>query len=329
MSDAQTPSRPVGRGKSATSSQSAPGTVPQLDQLLAQQARLETLIANLQQARTPSVDDARPQDVDLAPVSLSSKLPEFWAADPVVWFGQIEAIFATRNITQQLTKFHYVISSLSPEYAAEVRDLILSPPTHSPYDTLKSQLIQRTQASEHERLRLLLSTEELGDQKPSALLRRMQQLMGEHHMDDALFRELFEQKLPGHVRMVLASSSSSLQLSELAQLADRILEVAQPSPLAVHSVATNTVSSEITALKEQMEALTTTVKELAESQHRLVQQSRVRGRSRGRGRSPTPHSAPTSSAASAPLCYYHQRFGNDAFRCTQPCSFSGNAPAGQ
>ena len=40
----------------------------------------------------------------------------------------MEATFTTRLITFQETRFDYVIASLSPEVATEIRDLILKPP---------------------------------------------------------------------------------------------------------------------------------------------------------------------------------------------------------
>ena len=55
---------------------------------------------------------------------------------------QVEAQFATRGINNQRTMFDYVIASLSPEVAIEIRDLILTPPGEDQYDTLKAQLIQ-------------------------------------------------------------------------------------------------------------------------------------------------------------------------------------------
>jgi hypothetical protein len=51
-----------------------------------------------------------------------------------VWFEQLEGPFALSNITQDATKFHYVISKLDDKYVAEVEDVItnLPPPTHRP-----------------------------------------------------------------------------------------------------------------------------------------------------------------------------------------------------
>ena len=157
---------------------------------------------------------------------INLKLPPFWPSDPEVWFAQ----FATRGITAQK-----IVASLSPEYATEVRDLILHPPATRPYDSLRDQLVKRTAASDQRRLQQLLHSEELGDRKPSQLLRRMQQLLGDSAAatDSAFVRSLFLQRLPANVRMVLASAADSISLEDLAQLADhlsRLFTTPRPRP---------------------------------------------------------------------------------------------------
>ena len=117
------------------------------------------------------MDDHHEQPTRVSTVQL--KLPPFCPADPQVWFAQVEAQFSTKNITEQRAKFDHVVASLAPEFATEVRDLILQPPDATPYDRLKEQLMKRTAATEQCHLQQLFNAEELGDKKPTQLLRRM------------------------------------------------------------------------------------------------------------------------------------------------------------
>ena len=248
--------------------------------------------------------------------AVSVKLPPFWPTDPTVWFLQIEAQFSTRGITSQKTRFEYVISSLSPEIACEVRDLLIKPPEENPYDTLKAELVKRTAASEQRKLQQLLGGEELGDRKPTQLLRRMQQLLGDHLgpiPDNAFLKELFLQRLPANVRMVLASTDPSTELPKLADMADKIMEVATPPTIA----ATSTAASEVQQLKDEVTRLAELVAAIATGHRR--QRDRSRSTSR-RPQSPA-RLEPQIPQTSDTLCWYHTKFGEAAKKCKQPCTW--------
>ena len=267
--------------------------------------------------------------------AVAIKLPPFWRNDPEVWFAQAEAQFATRNITNEDTKYHHVIAALPAEVAQDVRDVFINPPTSEPYTTLKQKLIARMTESEQRRVQRLLTEEDLGDRKPSQLLRRMEQLMGEQKIEKGILKQLFLQRLPPNVRLILASASESITLTDLAALADRILEAHVPTVNAVNAAptvaVTNTAAPTVpsatnAALAEQVAELTHLVRNLSATVKQL-QRSRSRSRScnrSGGGRTQkTRDSTPANtSAEDTGLCWYHERFGENAYRCKSPCTYN-------
>lgn len=262
-----------------------------------------------------SGDEREPETTASGISAVNIKLPPFWPSDPEVWFAQVDAHFTTRRVTSQKARFDHVIASLSPEFATEVRDLILKPPAERPYDILREQLTKRTAASEQRKLQQLFTTEELGDRKPTQLLRRMQQLLGDRPgiTDGAFLRELFLQRLPSNVRMVLASTPD-VSLEKVAELADKVMEVATPS---VSAVATNALTTEVEQLRTEVTRL-----------QRLVASLSHRSRSHSRtspSRSPSP--APSGASTESTRCWYHRKYGDRAQKCRPPCDKASNDPA--
>ncbi|KAG0416233.1 hypothetical protein HPB47_006594, partial [Ixodes persulcatus] len=73
--------------------------------------------------------------------------------------------------------------SMTYSKAEEWQDILAAAPTSNQYDNLKAAILARKTASERSRLQHLLNMEELGDQRPSQLLRRMRQLLGDATSD--------------------------------------------------------------------------------------------------------------------------------------------------
>ena len=222
-----------------------------------------------------------------------------------------------------------VVAALAPYYATEVRDLLLEPPEEEPYTKLKDALIARTQKSEQMGLRELLSNEELGDQEPSKLLRRMQQLLGDKQLDGSLQRELFVSRLPTTVRLILASAPGTASLEDLAKMADKVVE--STKPLAIQTVQAATPDPAIADLRQELSTLTAAVQALTTNHHDDRGRAQNRGRSGRRDRSKSRGRRDRSSSPPhSGVCFYHHRFGEKARKCEKPCSFkSENSQAGQ
>ena len=226
--------------------------------------------------------------------AIALKLPPFWSADPQVWFAQIESQFVTRKITNQDTKFHHIVASLAPEVAVDVRDLIIHKPANDAYDELKDKLISRTTASRTKRLQQLLSAEELGDRKPSQLLRKFEQLLDNTPGDHPLIRELFLQRLLTHVRQLLTATTTDVtSLTELAQMAGKIMDVSVQN---ISAIPQRQEPNELTALRIELQEIYQTIDAFTRQQNK---------RSGKKPQSETNDNAPT-------ICWYHQRFGYKA-----------------
>ena len=210
------------------------------------------------------------------------RLPPFWPDRPAIWFAQAEAQFELAAITRQRTKFNYVVSQLNQQQAAEVEDIITSPPEHEPYDRLKAELVRRLSTSREQRVRQLLSHEEMGDRKPSQFVRYLKSLAPD--VPDDFLRTIWASRLPPHVQAILAGQTEG-SLDSASHLADRICEVT-PQPV---TASISPAASENTAgLLERIEELSRQVASLRASQTHSRSQSRDRHRSQSRGRSSTP-----------------------------------------
>lgn len=128
----------------------------------------------------------------------------------------MEAQFHTSCILLDETKYNYIIQSLDDDSLSEVSDIVLNSPATEQYETLKNRLIKSYAESAQKKLRTFLSDIDLGDRKPSQLLRRMRDL-AQQSVTDEVLKSLWLQRLPPQLQAILSASSHDLeQLSQLA-----------------------------------------------------------------------------------------------------------------
>jgi hypothetical protein len=266
---------------------------------------------------SPSTFVSEPQDVKVNAISVA--FPPFRDSNPRLWFKNLESVFALRNITTEITKFHHLLSTLPPHIQDEVEDVIDRDDDDQPYTSLKDAVLRRTGLSDKQRITQLLSGTELGDQKPSQLLRHMQRLAGNTKLDDNLLRQLFMQRLPKDMQVVLSAIEIS-SVSKQADAADKIWDT--------YGSRVNQITSD---KDDRIDRLTATVQELAQQVASMTinqthDRSRlIRPKARQRSLSRRTPSRPRDSS----ICWYHFEHGNDARKCRKPCSFfnkkQGNA----
>ncbi|GBP14104.1 hypothetical protein EVAR_83083_1 [Eumeta japonica] len=116
--------------------------------------------------------------------------------------------------------------------------------------------------SKERKLKQLLMHEELGDRKPSQFLRHLQGLAGPDISNDLLIT-IWTSRLPQNIQTVIAGQTAPT-LELLADLADRVHEIAPPSlqvactsTVSAHASTLENLTSEIAELRRQMRQLTT------------------------------------------------------------------------
>lgn len=245
---------------------------------------------------------------------VSVRVPPFWPEEPEIWFAQVEGQFSISGITSDITKFNYVIAHLDHQYSREIKDIIISPPATQKYEKLKTELIKRLSASNEKKIKQLLMHEELGDRKPSQFLRHLKGLAGVEIPDDFL-KTIWTSRLPHGVQTVLAGQPATAPLEDLADLADRVNDLASSSP-SVASVSNalpgsllSDLTKEVAELRKQLQNLTTN------------RNSRPRSRATKSGRN-TSRQRSQSNYRKFPLCWYHSKFGDKASKCIRPCDFT-------
>ncbi|XP_075170218.1 uncharacterized protein LOC142242515 [Haematobia irritans] len=131
----------------------------------------------------------------------------------------MESQFINAGISQDSTKYHTLVGSIESNILNAVSHIIENPPERDLYNSLKNALLAEFQDSEEKRLQKLMENVDLGDRKPSAMLRDMRQLAS-GKVSEEMLRSLWFQRLPATIKAVLSVSTDNLD--KLSVMADKI-----------------------------------------------------------------------------------------------------------
>lgn len=292
------------------------------EQLADLRAKYETLLSKVPSASCEqklsstmeTIEDRGEKKPEIFKVS--TKVPPFYVAKPELWFMQVEAQFRNNGIKNDQTKYDIVISSLDPTYLDVIADVMRNPPDSGKYEKLKEVLAREYAHSQEERLKKILHGIELGDRKPSVLLREMREV-SKGMLNDDVLESLWSSKLPQTMRAVIAPLQVSI--TQKAESADKIADIASFQTSAIVQKITEP-RNEIHELKAQIEALTQKFDQISQK----FDNSRSRSRSQKRsGNNKKRNSSPSPNVKKEyDQCWYHFKFGNEAKKCTNWCKFN-------
>lgn len=158
---------------------------------------------------------------EVATVSLKSRIPTFWRDKPLLWFAQFETVVNPQKPGDE-AKFSLLVAHLEKTDVEQISDIIMSTTRAGRYEVAKKRLLSVYEESETKQLEKLLTEMELGDLKPSQLLRSIRELARDK-MPDTTLQILWMRHLPASTRAVL-SVNENATLDVLAAMADKMHE---------------------------------------------------------------------------------------------------------
>ena len=288
------------------------------------------------------------------------KIATFYATDVELWFNQIETQFDLHQIHDDDERYSLTCAALSGEVASDVRDVLLQPFRSHKYESLKSILIERRGLTTPERVNKVISEERMGSDILLRFLRRLQKAAGfgtKAVVGKAVIRQAFIRQMPTSIRAHLATQPDNATLESLAMLADMALASETDVEESKPGVAEIKVD-ETTKLVGLLEGLSKILKKLKTATAADKKRNQGRGRANNHY-APRPTFIPNAQAtqfvpnkpssftyaqqntrpyvppqyaqqnnaanrintANAPVCYFHQTFGDKARTCRNPCAF--------
>ena len=221
---------------------------------------------------------------------LQTKIPELMGNEST-WFLQLESIFQISKITSEQTKFLHLVSNI-PTNTLKKFENYLSNESSSPYTDLKKAMINDKKQPKSRTFEKLIELT-LGERSPSSLLREMKSLLQEIEnqttIPEGFLKEAFLHAIPESIRHHLVNYESQT-LEEIAKKADRHVELSNSTEM--HTIRYKE-PNELHELRE----------EIAELRSKLKENPKI-------------------------LCFYHQKYREEARKCVQPCFWKSGKEQG-
>ena len=224
--------------------------------------------------------------------------------------------------------------------------MLFSNPT---YSRLKSKLLDQYEPTMSARVSKLLQPQFLGDQRPSEMLSYLKANVAHDDISSNMLRELFIFRLQEEIKLLLCTMTKA-SLDQLAKAAERMMDNLTQTftlPTTEHTrinpcksnynfAANNSaLNAKLNSLESKVEHLIQSTAVTCHQQVDMPNRPRYRNfsysnRSQNNNSEPQVHTSSMlpehEDRRSAPkqLCFYHRKFGNQAYKCAPLCNWQRN-----
>jgi hypothetical protein len=141
---------------------------------------------------------AKKEEGDQHVAHVAFKIPNFWPHDPTTWLRKMESKFRICNITESSTKYDHLLSALPTEVCSNINDSLVEIDENAAdtYEQLKGLLMSRYTKDRWARAFELHKFPEIGDMKPSEMMRQMKALLPTDTSPGTYFMAAFLLRLP-------------------------------------------------------------------------------------------------------------------------------------
>lgn len=239
------------------------------------------------------------------------------------WLFQVEATLRRAGITQDATKFDYLVCALDDDAMSRLSHIIQCDPLPSDaFEQAKDSLISAYALSNEENLRKLLKGQIANTNcKPSLILSQIKELNSTCCLPEEVLKSIFFEQLSEHQREILTLLRDK-DLKTLAETADKLYSASSNSEQHfAHSVAASRLESlsqvsdtSLAATIGRLETKIDSLVDVLKKAHGGRSQPSV-GRSRSRSRS--------KSRNSSRLCLAHSKYPDNPLNCKEWCAKFG------
>ena len=310
-------------------------------------------------SRSPS--PARLQPQRRSTNLLKFKIATFYSTDVELWFNQIETQFDLHQITDDDGRYRLTCAALSGEVASDVRDVLLQPFLTHKYDNLKAISIQRQELTTPEIVNKVISGEKTLRWLQKSAGFGTKAVAGKAVIRQAFIRQM-PPSVRAHsaTQPDSASLESLAMLADRAVAAEKDVDEAKPGVAEIHMRESGKLVGLLEDLSRKLKILETATAKATQkktygrsqaTENRATKtlfipnvqakpfvpdnQNVTRQDVSTNNKKDSRPNAPLSQiqqnnvvqpidTAGAPVCFYHQTFGDRARTCKELCLFSLN-----